>query len=84
MSEASDIFEFKMVLFENGYPKEFLLSQRHRQMTLKAPINMTSGSNIHYLRTLICGEALCEFESMCQIGNTTNTHQKQNMLGLCT
>ena len=35
-SEKSALYEFKMALFENGDPEEFLLFVRNLQMKLKA------------------------------------------------
>ena len=36
MSSMSDLYEFKMSLFENGYPEEFLLFVRYFNMNIAA------------------------------------------------
>ena len=58
MSEELDLYEFKMALFYNGESEEFLLFIRNFNTTLEASGTLFSGVKIHYLRTLVRGEAL--------------------------
>ena len=74
-SRASDMYEFKMNLFDNCGTEGFILFQRNHQITIEASGNITVGDKIHYLHTLICGEALHKFETICRkIGNSNNTN----------
>ena len=45
-SENSDIYEFKMSLFDNGKTEDLLLFIQNFQMTLKASGTLASSSNI--------------------------------------
>ena len=53
-----------MSLFENGKQEEFLLFMRNFNMNLAASGKMETGKNIKYLRTLVRGEALRQFDSL--------------------
>ena len=82
-SEESDVYEFKMALFDNGYPEEFLLFMRNFKMTLEASGTLAASANLQYLRTILCGEALRQFDNLCvQVGSTTTTHLIWIILGL--
>ena len=56
-SENSELYEFKMALFDKSEPEEFLLFIRNFNMTLKASGTLLDGSNIQHLCTLVRGEA---------------------------
>ena len=46
---------------------------------------ITVGRKIQYLRKLLSEEELRKFDTLCvQIGNTTSSHLKVNILGLGT
>ena len=60
-SSTSDLYEFRMSLFDNGDPEEFLLFVRNFNMTLVASEKLEMGVKVQYLHTLVCGEALCQF-----------------------
>ena len=53
MSQKSDLYELKMVLFDNGEPEEFLLFIRNFNITLEASGTLLSGANILLLDILI-------------------------------
>ena len=55
-SEKSDLYEFKMALFENGETEEFLFFVRNLKMTFEASVTLAADANIQYLCTLVCGE----------------------------
>ena len=61
---TSDLYEFKMSLFDNGRPEEFLLFVRNFNMTLSASGMLEAGANFQYLCTLVHGEALSWFDSL--------------------
>ena len=63
MSEKSDLYEFKMTMFDNGEPEEFLFFIQSLNMTIEAPGTLKAGSNIQYLCTLVNGEALHQFDT---------------------
>ena len=54
-SEKSVLYEFKMALFDNGDPDEFLLFVCNFQMTLKASGTLADSAKIQYIRTLLRG-----------------------------
>ena len=58
-----DLYEFKMSLFDNGEPEKFLLFVRHFNMTLAASGMLEAGVKYQYLRTIVHGEALHQFDS---------------------
>ena len=60
----SDLYEFKMPLFDNGETEEFFLFVHNFNMTLVASGPLESGAKYKHLRTLVCGEALCQFDSL--------------------
>ena len=45
-SEKFDLYEFKMALFDNGEPEEFLLFIRNFKMTLEASGTLKSDAKI--------------------------------------
>ena len=59
---TSNLYEFRMSLFDNGHPEEFLLFVRNFNTTLAATGTLDMGANIQYLCTLVCGEALRQFD----------------------
>ena len=83
MSENSDLYEFKMALFENDYLEEFLLSVRNFQMNLGTSGRLASGANIQYLHTLVCGEALHQLETLsAEVRINTTEYLDLIILGL--
>ena len=63
-SEKSDLYEFKMTLFDNVKPEEFLLFVRYFQMTLEASGMLAAGANIQYLLMVVRGEALHQLDTL--------------------
>ena len=73
-----------MALFDNGYPEEFLLFIRNFQITPKASVNLSDGTNIHYLFTVLYGEALHQIDTLSvEVGITTRANLNRIILGLC-
>ena len=56
--ENSYLYEFKMAMFDNGEPEQFLLFIRNFNLTLQVSGIIVSGANIQYLCTLVRGEVL--------------------------
>ena len=82
-SEKSDLHEFKMALFDNGDPDEFLFFVRNFQMALKASVMLTASANIQYLCMLVCGEALRQLDMLSfEVVGTTSENLKLVILGL--
>ena len=73
MSPTSDLYEFKMSLFDNGEPEEFLLFVRNFNMNLAAAGTLEAGVKYQYLRTIVCGEALYQFDSLSDDVEVTET-----------
>ena len=63
-SSMSDLYEFRMSLFDNNKQEEFLLFMRNFNMNLEASGTMETGAKIKYLRMLVRGEALRQFDSL--------------------
>ena len=62
-SITSDLYVFRMSLFDHGDPEEFLLFIRNFQTTLAATGNIETEANLQYLRTIFQVRALSPFES---------------------
>ena len=79
-----DLYEFKMALFENGDPEEFLLIVGNFQISLKASGTLASGANIQYLGTLVRGKALRHLDTFSgELVSTTSENLKSIIFGLC-
>ena len=59
-----DLYGFKMSLFDNDEPEEFLLFVRNFNMTLAASGTLEAGAKYQYLCNLVRGEALRQFDSL--------------------
>ena len=55
MSSTSDLYEFKMSLFDHGQPEEFLFFIHNFSMTLAATGTLEMNAKIQYLHTLFRG-----------------------------
>ena len=73
MSSTSDLYEFKIYLFDNGKPEEFLFFVRNLNMTPTAPGTLETGAKVQYLCTLLHVEALHQFESLSDVVESTQT-----------
>ena len=84
MSEKSDMYEFIMALFDNGYSEEFLLFQWNYKMMLDVSVTMTIDSKNQYLCPLIRGKSLHDFVTTCvHILSITSAHLNHILLCLC-
>ena len=83
ISEKSDMYEFKMDLFDNVKPEELLLFVQNFKMTIAASVMLAANAKIQYLHTLISGEALHKFDTFyIKNGSMNVTHSNQVILGL--
>ena len=55
MPENLDLYEFKMIFFDNGDPEEFLLFVRNSNNTIEALGALLDGSKIQYLCKMVRG-----------------------------
>ena len=55
MSQNSYLYEFKMALFDNGEPEEFLLLIMNFNLDPEAPVTLVASAKIQYLCRLVCG-----------------------------
>ena len=62
MSSTSDLYEFKMSLFDYGNPEEFLLFVTTFNTNLVVTGILEMNINTPYLRTLLCGEEFRNFD----------------------
>ena len=60
----SDLYEFKISLFENGEPEEFLLFVCNFNMTLAVSEMLKLGAKYQYLSNIFRREALRQFDSL--------------------
>ena len=72
-SPSSDLYEFKMSLFEKGEPEEFLLLVRNFNMTLVESGMLEVGAKYQYLGNLVRVEALRQFDSLSSDVEGTET-----------
>ena len=61
---TSDLYEFKISLFDNGEPEEFLLFLLNFNITLAVSGMLEASTKIQYLCTLVLGGLLCQFDSL--------------------
>ena len=54
-SDSSEFYEFKMALFDNGNPKEFLLFVINFNIALAASGMLATGAKSQYLHNLVNG-----------------------------
>ena len=74
-----------MALFYNVKPEGFLLFVQNFKMMLRYSGTLSANANLQYLRILLCGEVLCQFDTLCaQVVITTIAHLNQVILSLCT
>ena len=72
-----------MSLFDNGYPEGFLLFIMNFNMICEASGTLLAGANIQYLCTIVCGEALLQFDTLsAEVGSTTSENLKSVLFGL--
>ena len=80
-----DIYGFKLALFDNGDPEEFLLFVRNFQITLEASVLLTSSANIKSICMLLYVEALHQLGTLSvELVCTTMTHVNRIILVLGT
>ena len=82
-TQKLDLYQFKMIFFDNGYPEEFFYLIRNFNMTIEASGMLVDGLKIQYLCTLVCVEELRQFDIFYdEVGSTTSENLKSNILGL--
>ena len=73
MYSTLDLYDFKMSLFDHDKPEGFLLFIRNFSMTLAETGTLKMDTNIQYLRTLVRGEVLSQFDLLsAEVENTEN------------
>ena len=76
-SAASEMYNVNMNTFDDGQPEEFLSLLRKFKIATDVTRTTTPYGQINYLRTMLRGKALQEFdERKSQYGGETNTHLK--------
>ena len=79
---TSDLYEFIMSLFKNVEPEEFFLFVRKFNMNIAETGTMEMGANIQYHRTLVRGEALCQFDLLsADLKNTDKLYMEYIIKG---
>ena len=67
-----------MIIFGNGKPKEFLQLLKNFNKSIDGTGTTTVARRINFLCTLLCGEAIREFDNLVSHNNgTTNPHLKE-------
>ena len=83
MSSTSELYEFKISLFDHGDPEEFILFIRKSNMTLAATGTLDTDAMIQCLCTLVHGEALYQFDLLsADIENTETLNMDFLIRGL--
>ena len=72
-SSTLDLYEFRMSLFDYGQLEEFLLFVRNFQTTLAATGTIETEAKVQYLRTLLRGGALHQFDLLYADVKNTET-----------
>ena len=72
MSNKSELYEFKISLFDNGNTEEVLLFVCTFNMNLETTGTPETATKVQYFRTLVCGEALCQFDSLSTYMESAN------------
>ena len=84
-SQKLDIYEFKMALFGNGEPEEFLFFIRNFNMNVEASGTIAANAKIQYIFTLLHVEGLHHVDMLStEVGITTLENLKNIILGLGT
>ena len=69
--------------FSKWRAREIIFVVQIFKMMLKTSGTLTANAKLKYLRSLLCGESLYEFNYLCiQIGSVIVTHLNQVVLGL--
>ena len=68
---TSDLYEFKICLFDNVNPKEFFMFVRNFNMALAESVMLEADAKFQYLRTLFHREALRQFDSLSSYVEST-------------
>ena len=58
-----DMYEFKMALFKNGNPEEFLPFVKKFKMTNETSGMLAAKAKLWYLRTILCGKVLTQIRN---------------------
>ena len=67
MLSTSDLYYFKMALFDNGKPEDFLLFVRNFNKTLVLSGKLKTGAEVQYLCNLFYEEELRQFDSLSAV-----------------
>ena len=70
-SSTSYLYKFKISLFDNDKPEEFLLFVHNFNMTITASRNLEAGAKVQYLRTVVRGAALRQFNFFSAVIEST-------------
>ena len=70
---TSGLYEFKMSLFDNGDPEEFLLFVSNFNTTLVASGTLEAGEKYLYLCTIVREESVSQFDSLSANVEGTDT-----------
>ena len=73
-SSTSDLYEFRMSLFDHGHPEEFILFVQNFEMNLADTGTLEMEAKVQYLCTLLFGEALRQFYSLYIDVKNTETY----------
>ena len=69
-----------MSLFDNGKPEEFLLLVRNSNTALAASGTLEMGANVNYLRKIVRGDVLHQFDLLSADAENTETLIVENMI----
>ena len=82
-SEKSDLYEFKITCSDNRKSEEFLLFMQNFKISVEASGTLAASPKLQYICTQILGEALRQFDALCdQVESTNTTDLNHIILGL--
>ena len=73
MFNKLDLYNYKVDLFKNRYPEEFLLFVWNFNTNLTASGTLETDAKVQYLCTIVHGEGLLQFEPLSADVEGTNT-----------
>ena len=68
--------------FDDSQPEELITLLRNFRITIDGNVMTSPSGWINYLRKMLRGASLTEFDELSPQGNTTNNHIKHIMEGL--
>ena len=73
---ASETYKINISTFDDGQPEELIALLRNFRIAIDGTNRTTASGHINYLRAMLCGTSLREFDELALAGNSTVNHLK--------